>query len=336
MQGQLFDALHRAGHVHYLGMFASDPDSSEERRQFFQGLTQALYIEDETAFLEVLPSLRQQFKSLCKKKPDHIPIVLSNEHFVLCQWSTKVRGERIIASRSASRLALVFEGADTQLLAAVRRQDALLRSFFLQHVVLPNHAHREQYASLESYLEDCLDSESLQHGFYDFHETISAYQRAFPEAEVLVWTFEDFCEGQVDVLLQIVKFLGVGSRIPACVRTPLQRLNERSNSGREAISPQWSPLHYAIHRHQALLGVLRRVLPDSVFRRASAALKQQRVIRPLEAEETAKILAEFHGSNTNLARALPMLSKSLLEQGYLKTQNGGSMASGQSASMLAE
>lgn len=259
LQRAFFDPLYRAGCIHYLGMFGFERDATPARKSFFTGLTKALYLEEEKDFAATLPGLRDAFWRLCDGVDG--PVLLSNEHFVQSQWSTSVQGQRIFPARTAARLAQVFEGVDVSLMLAVRRQDTLLRSMFLEHASRPNHANSGPYRSLSDYLALCLDPANFHGAFYDFDGVLDTYRNFFPQAPLLTWAFEGFRDRQVDVLAQISAFLGLGESVPSCVSLPLPQQNAKSNGGATVNMASWSLLHklvYAMPGGKALANIAQR------------------------------------------------------------------------------
>ncbi|MGE0665695.1 MAG: hypothetical protein AB7O49_03960 [Sphingomonadales bacterium] len=315
LQRCFFDVLHRHGRIRYLGMFGFEADPTPERRDFFTSLTAALYVEDDL-FARALPGLRGRFESLCADAGD-LAVVLSNEHFVQSQWSTSVTGQRILPARTADRLSQVFAGADVSLMLAVRRQDALLRSMFLEHASRPHHANPLAYSSLPRYAALCRDRDDFHSDFYDFDRVVSAYRQAFPDAPVLAWTYEAFRDRQADVLSRITVALGLGEDVPAIVPLPLERQNARSNDGGAAVVARWSPLHRALHRlpgGPALATAAQRV---PLLAAASNALKARQAVPALDPAEAETVRRLWGPSNARLAALLPALAPDLHAHGYL-------------------
>jgi hypothetical protein len=325
LQRCFFDVLHRQGRIRYLGMFGFEADATPARRAFFSGLTGALYLEDEDAFSAALPGLRVQFARLCDGLPEGQPVVLSNEHFVQSQWSTTVRGERILPLRSADRLARVFSGADVSLMIALRRQDALMRSMFLEHASRPRHANPAAYASLRHYLTLCQDPADFHSEFYDFDGVLAGYRAAFPDAPVLAWTYEAFRDRQTEVLHRIAAALGLDD-ISDGIPLPLDRQNARSNGGMDACVARWSPVHKVLHAMPGgrALAIATRRLP--LLAAASNALKPTQSVPALTPAQVESILRVFWPSNGRLAARLPALVNDLRKEGYLMDEEVRSSA----------
>lgn len=325
LQRCFFDVLHRHGRIRYLGMFGFEADPTPERRTFFTGLTAALYLEEEVAFTHALPGLRAQFDRLCDGLPEGQPVVLSNEHFVQSQWSTTVRGDRILPHRSAARLARVFDSAEVSLMIAIRRQDALMRSMFLEHASRPRHANPEAYASLLDYLALCLDPADFHSAFYDFDSVVAGFRSAFPEAPVLAWTFETFRDRQSGVLDRLSAALGIGD-VSDAISFPLERQNDRSNGGVDASVARWSPLHRALHAMPGgpALATAARRLP--FLAAASNAFKARQTVPALASTQADAILRRYAPSNARLAVRLPALAADLREYGYLMDEEARSSA----------
>lgn len=324
LQRAFFDVLHRHGLIHYLGMFGFEADAAPDRRTFFTGLTSALYVEDD-AFAASLPQLRGQFAQLCERVPCDRPVVLSNEHFVQSQWSTAISGERILPGRSAERLARVFDGADIALMVSFRRQDALLRSMFLEHASRPNHANPSAYATLAGYARRCQHPGDFHSVFYDFDRVMSGYQAVFPGAPVLAWTYEAFRDRQEDVLCRISAALGLGG-IPDIIALPLDRQNARSNNGGDAAITRWSPLHralYAMPGGPAIATAARRM---PLLAAASNALKPRRTVPALDRHQAHAIRRLWAPSNARLASRFPAIAPDLRAEGYLSSKEARSSA----------
>ncbi len=317
LQRAFFDPLYRAGCIQYLGMFGFERDATPARKSFFTGLTKALYLEEERDFAATLPGLRESFWRLCDGVDG--PVLLSNEHFVQSQWSTSVPGQRIFPARTAARLAQVFEGVDVSLMLAVRRQDTLLRSMFLENVSRPNHANSRPYRNLSDYLALCLDPADFHSAFYDFDGVLNAYQNAFPHAPMLTWTFEAFRDRQVNVLGKISAFLGLGDSVPSCISVPLPQKNAKSNSGAPVEMPGWSLFHkvvYSMPGGKALAKITQR---SPLMKAMSSALKPRVFIQAMPPHEAEAIMRNWAESNSRLAATAPNLAKDLKVGGYVSS-----------------
>jgi hypothetical protein len=315
LQRSFFDPLHRQGLIHYLGMFGFARDANDDRRTFFSHLTASLYLERDEEFGAVLPGLQARFHGLCQGLD--LPVVLSNEHFVQSQWSTTVPGQRIMPARTAHRLAQVFEDAEVTLMLAVRRQDALLRSMFLEHASRPNHANPEEYSSLDRYVDSSLDPTNFHAAFLDFSGVMANYRDAFPDASVLAWSYEAFRDRQQDVLVRLTRKLGIGESVPEGIDVPLSRLNAKSNGGGAATLRRWSPVHRILHAIPGGDRLAREAGRLPVARALSDALKPRFSVPTLTQGQAARIMRHCAPSNEGLAVRFPDLASDLERHGYL-------------------
>lgn len=317
LQRAFFDVLYREGYIHYLGMFGFATDPAPDRKAFFAGLTRALYLDDETAFSDQAAGLRDQFDRLCAGVPGQMPIVLSNEHFVLSQWSTKLEGERILPARTADRLGQIFAGLDVGLMLAVRRQDELLRSMYIEHASRAQHANPEHYQSIESYIGACLDPDDFHHLFYDFDSVTRAYRAAFPQSEVLIWTYESFRQSPPALLSRISSFIGLGASLPPCIPLPLERHNAKSNNGAAVTLKRWSQLHRLIHALPFASRLADAHRSNPLFWRLNDFLKSRQTIGVIDPAQAALLLGACRVSNKRLAEHFPGLMDDVLRFGYL-------------------
>ena len=209
LQKQVFDELHKAGRIFYLGMFSFKGDDTPDRKVFFTELLRAMYLEDSDSFDAVLPDLTAKLRKLLREAPEELPIVLSNEHFTLSQKSTKVSGQSITPQNTFRRLAKVFESYDVRLLLCLRRQDDLAQALFLEHYSRADNKNFSDFSNITSYFEQISDVNSLFSRCFNFDGVISAMNAHFPNAPNMIWLFEDFRDQNAEIVDRICRWIGV-------------------------------------------------------------------------------------------------------------------------------
>lgn len=316
LQQHVFHRLHEAGHIHYLGMFFGGV--SDVRKAFFEALTEALYLDDQ-AFEAAFAVLADALDAALAGVPKDRPVVLSNEHLVLCQGSSTLIGAVAYGPQSAQRLAKLFtpRGSCT-LLMATRRQDALIRSLYLQRISRAGHAHGGRYSSFDAYIQACLTEPTFTETFFAFDRMDAAYAEAFPQAERLIWTYEGFCDTPDVHLARLLSAIAPDLPIPSGPGLP--RENARSGRGGEVVVAREGAVHRLAHS-LGHLPLLRRAIERMPLRhKLSQGLKSAETVRPLTPQEQATIVTYFTHHNRALTLRHPDLAADFDRYGYLNDQ----------------
>lgn len=317
LQKAVFQKLHDAKAIAYLGMFGFENDKDSRRKTFFQSLTNAMYIESDEEFEKQLHSLKEKMLLATENFDQSMPLVLSNEHFTLSQTSTKIHCARIDVFRTASRLAQVFDGFSVDILLCVRRQDQLAWSLFLENRSRPRHAHALEYCDANRFLIELAAGERPGRDAYNFHDVIQAYKKAFPNGRQLIWAFEAFRQNPARTVAEILQFLEVPDSLATENAFDLKPQNVKSS--------QKAPISF-IKPNRAINLASRALQTAGVTATARAYLKAIfSIILPKDRPKYPtdfvmnRFLEEFVEVNKELATLRPELTPHLAEYGYLGT-----------------
>ncbi len=252
LQHCVFDVLHQASIIHYLGMGGWRRDKTPDRKAFFVNLTDALYLENDEDFSTQLPSLRAAYDELVSNVPDSIPIVLSNEHFLLATWSGKIRGARIFPSRSAHRLGQLFETDTSGLMIGTRDIDALVRSIYIQERASKSRVNHDLVPkSLDEFVELTCTGQDFTSEMFRFKKNLAHYRAAFPNAEILEIPFMELTgTSQFDTVVDILRFIGLAEDAVEFLSLPLENRNEKKRRGKVTLVETVPAVFRPILRHK--------------------------------------------------------------------------------------
>lgn len=316
LQQTVFDPLFQEGRLGYLGMFGFSRDATPERKEFFDALTLALYLNDEVEFDAQLPQLRQQFNALVNGFDPALPLLLSNEHFTLSQHSTKQRNAQIRIEKTARRLARLFIHENVDLLVALRRQDNLAWSLFLENRSRRHHANSDKYLVLETYLDDVINKEHINANMFAFEKVLATYRAAFPHGTIKVWLFEDFCNDGTAVVRDILSFIGLNPDDALLERLSVANRNSRT-MGNDAVLVSnrdglLSRIASLLHRS----GITPIASGSFAVHLIKRLIPKDKVSPPDNAQKEALLYA-FVDSNHTLEQLYPSLRNGLKNHGYL-------------------
>ncbi len=316
LQRSFFGPLHRKGLIYYLGMFPPE-DSPPHVPRFFDLLTEAIYL-NRADFSAALPTLRQLLTKVIERAPDGLPIVLSNEHFLLSQYSTKRAGVTVAIDETAARLARVFQLYVPTFVVGVRRQDQLLYSMFVEHASRPNHANKPFYSDLAQYVSWCLQPDHLFHSMYDFHASISSYKRSFPVGNFMIYPFEAFVEDQRSVVYEFASGLSLPHDVVSSL-VPLPMLNVKNKSNRGVTVEEWSFVHRLLDANPLSRPAAHWFKSTGLGKQINKVAKKSVLIRKLTNKESESIVEMFSGSNRQLLEesGSKRLALQLAEYGYI-------------------
>lgn len=323
LQKAVFEPLRQQGRIHYFGMFLREPKDHPDRR-FFDDLQAAMYLED-APFDAALPKLREDFAAAVKRADEEVPMVLSNEHFLLSAYSSRIAGAKIIAARTADRLSRVFGGmADVSLLAGIRRQDAFFRSFFVESAARAGHANSSHFHRLGAFVEDVLDQKQPFHAMGDYGANFASFAEAFPEAKLRIYLFEDFIDDPSPAIRLVFDALGKTAESADTFASELPNVNAKRRVAGGSEIAERGALESRL-RSIPILGKLAAGIANSgMFSPLKRRLRPTRTVRHLRPDETERLLAEFEPANRALATAHPELAESLAKHSYLSnTGNRG-------------
>ncbi|ATW03116.1 hypothetical protein [Sphingorhabdus sp. YGSMI21] len=312
LQKAVFEPLRQAGYIHYFGMFLGEQKDHPDRC-FFDDLQAAMYLKED-AFAAVLPKLHEDLVAAEARNDANLPMVLSNEHFLLSSFSSRVRGVTIDVQESARRLALVFAQQDVRLLIGLRRQDSLLHSLFIEAIARTRHANADQFESLEAYVAECLSQGSLFHSMYDYDQCIATYQANFPDAELGVYLFEDFIRNEQDSLRMILGLADIKQEGMEVITLPLPNHNVKDKAERGVRVRQKSALVDAL---DWIPGV-RSAVRFARMIKPIENLRTRRIIPYLDESQKKQILTTFELSNVHLQERVPRIAALLSEYGYTR------------------
>jgi hypothetical protein len=318
LQRQVFHKLAEARVIRYPGMFGCPAGGIGE--QFFNALTELIYLPDSELELRLDP-IRRMLTQIDEANSDDQPLVISNEHFVLSQWSTTEKGRKVFARKTACFLAKVFAGYKVDFLICFRRQDALLRSMYLEHASRSYHVNSGKYRGFENYFALCTDDSGMHSDFYDFAHTVDCFQTAFPEASFLAWTFERFEIDQAGVVEEVLAFIGVTAPAVGIVLLPLSKMNTRTGSGSEAIvsAASWPiRLTYQLPYGRKMVYWLSRF---EWLRSINRFIARDEVVPALTPGQRATLLRRFSVSNSRLSDLLPAITRDAGYYQYGKVDN---------------
>lgn len=237
LQSCVFDVLHQASMIRYLGMGGFNRDNTSDRKEFFRDLTNALYIENDNAFSEKLPALRAAYKALVIDVPSHMPIVLSNEHFLLSNWSSRERNTRVFPSRSAARLAKVFEQENVDLIIGTRDLADLVRSMYVQRRSKKTHTNQDRIPrTLAEFLESTCSNKDFTSQMFHIDKNRALYCTAFPEARMMEIPFKELTQTkQRETVENLLIFLGLPKLAVSKITFPLENRNPKEKNNRGSV-----------------------------------------------------------------------------------------------------
>ena len=272
IQIDYFNKLHIAGDIFYFGMHGLDQCKDPLRAEFFQNLTNSLYLSDQE-FDDILWQIRDQFEVLCDRADPSVPLVLSNEHFLLSHWDAQKRSRWSTPTRSADRARRIFHGIRVDLIVGVRKTHSMLRSFYVQERSVAEHASRDLMPqSLAEYVHECCNMSFLAE-MYDFDKCINAYREAFPMARLHVINFDDLRFNQEKSLTEITNFIELGPTIPEYISLPLGHHNKKQRIGNTFIIRRWPGPIQRLNRLPVGRTVLRAIRSNEAVRSCIKRLK---------------------------------------------------------------
>lgn len=315
LQKSFFDPLSNLGRIHYFGMFLDAPKDHPDR-VFFDQLQSAMYMSD-AAFDSELPRLKAGLAAAASRSSTELPLVLSNEHFLLSSYSTREAGATIRVENTARRLALVLAGYDVRLLFGLRRQDEMMRALFVEAAARTNHQNSKYFQDLSAYISLCLKDGSVFNPMYNIDYSVGQYVDAFPDARTATYFYEGFVSQQQEMLETICDLLDMGISALDLIEQPLPNLNAKRkvNGGVEiGERSKAAKLLHAVPGGKALAGQLRQ---SSLLRGFNEKTRPKRKIENLTDEQSALIRSGFVTSNHQLALRFPHLQNALQQYGYL-------------------
>ncbi len=314
LQRAVFDPLCEAGHIHYFGMFLTEPRDHPDRL-FFAALQRAMYLDD-AGFEAALGDLRRDFASACARSRPDVPMVLSNEHFLLSSYSSRERGVKIAAPRTAQRLGRVFEGVDVKLLAGIRRQDRFLYSIFIENLTRPEHANMEHYIDIDQFISRALDPADVFHSMLEYDRCIAYYQAAFNAPPTFLYLFEDFVEDQAAVSRGISGFLDLEPGLSMPERLPDHNAKRKTDGG--VVVSASPPLVRHLARLPGGRALVQSMQNIEAMRSLRDAVRPKRTVPMLSDDQSALIRQGFYASNGRLAARSPEIRRGLIEHGYCR------------------
>jgi hypothetical protein len=315
LQQSFFDRLHSHGVVFYFGMFLSDR-SLPNNKTFFDSLTDALYLSDDE-FNRELQGLRRLFEICVSNVPKAVPIVISNEHFLMSGYSTRRRGVAVSAHTTAKRLSRLFHGEEAKLIVALRRQDELMHSMFVEAVSRRNHQNHEHFVTLEHYLTAACNERSPFYLMYDFYASLSGYRDAFPKAPIMSYTFEEFRQNELTILQSMLSWMEIDPDNLALCQVPLPNLNRKSKSEAGISVNSYSGTYYWLRRAPGFQYLYPVVARNAALRRLSSRYIKPGTVPFLSHDEAKLIVETFRASNRRLLYVDPELTEQFGTFGYV-------------------
>jgi hypothetical protein len=315
LQQSFFDRLHSLGLVFYFGMFLSD-ETLPKNKAFFDSLTAALYLSDRE-FNQELGSLRRLFESCVSDVAKTLPIVISNEHFLISGYSTRRRGVTVSARNTAKRLSQVFHGQEANLIIALRRQDELMHSMFVEAVSRRNHQNHEHFITLEHYRTAACTECSPFYLMYDFYASLSGYRDAFPEAPMMCYTFEEFRQNELTILQSMLLWMEIDPETVALSQVPLPNLNRKSKNEAGILVNSYSGAYNWLRRAPGFQYLYPVVARSATLRRLSSRFIKPGTVPFLSRDEADLIIETFRPSNRRLLSVDPQLTDQFGRFGYV-------------------
>lgn len=316
LQRSFFDPLSKLGLIHYFGMFL-EADKEHPDRVLFDRLQAAMYLNDDAFELEV-PKLKDAFRDASQRSADHVPMVLSNEHFLLSAYSTRLEGVAINAMTTALRLSRVLEDFDVRLLAGFRRQDKFLHSLFVESAARVNHKNAGYFASLSDFLEMSLTAGTVFHPLLQYGPTMEAYRRAFPKSDFLVYLFEDFIADQSPVLSSILRLMALPGQTLDQFSLPLPNLNAKDKREDGVAVRERSGLVNFVRGLPLGNRVLNNLRAVPALQTMNEKSRPKRVIPNLSDAQSARILEATQGAAQHLMMLFPELADGMRRYGYVQ------------------
>ncbi|WP_375257983.1 sulfotransferase domain-containing protein [Citreimonas sp.] len=303
LQTSVFDVLHRAGHIRYLGMGGFHRDATPRRRTFFTTLNEALYLESDAAFAEALPGLRKAYTDLIADLPGDGPVVLSNEHFLLSSWSSRQRDARIFPSRTAPRLAQVFGDEAVSLLIGTRETAALMRSMYVQRRSNKAHVNHDR---IEGTLSDYVDHVCARRDFtaemFEFDQNRARYLAAFDNPPLLEIGLDELARDQRDTVLRLLRFMDLPDTAADALSFPLDHHNVKSKTGSGTVVENVPAFLRPVARSRLLSPLARRLARSGPLGRLRDTLIAPEEIPNLSPDQADAIRNAFP-ANARSARA---------------------------------
>lgn len=318
LQREFFGPLGKMGHLHYFGMFQSESDRRNERA-FFDDLTSAMYVTSDR-FVELVPKLKQSLAECLAHIDPGVPSLLSNEHFLLSTYSSRLRGVTIEAAETARRLGVIFNDYQVSLIIGLRHQAELIHSMFVETASRSEHANLGYFRTLDEYIEKCLNEQHLFSKMYDFSACIQQYQRAFENPRIHIYLFEDFRKDQAAVLSRILEFLDLPApELLGVFQLPLRDMNKKDKSLDGVRIQRQSALHRIIRRSPALSTMLYRLKSAPTLTVVNRLFKQRFVVPYLDQKKRDAISSHFDSVNWELSAKQPLFAKALEAAGYFQS-----------------
>lgn len=265
---------------------------------------------DEEEYTVALPTLRDELWALIKVVDVKTPILMSNEHFVLSQPSTKIDGKKITPSTTFPRLARLFSGHDIRIMLCLRRQDDLAQALYAEHYARPENKALAHLGDLSNFVGLVTDKGSLVSKGFDFDEVMLGIDVHFPGSRMCVWLFEEFCEDNETVLRRLLHFMEIAD-FPVNKKMHLPNLNAKTKRPAPP-SPRIKKLIKAL-LPASIYKLLKKI---SWTRTLAERLMRSRDRLVLTVLERAVIRNTWRHSNARVAERNPDLAGLMEKYGY--------------------
>jgi hypothetical protein len=294
LQTSVFDVLHRAKYIRYLGMGGFHRDSNPRRWAFFNALNEALYLEDESEFFRELPRLRHQYSRLINDLPGQGPVVLSNEHFLLSSWSSRQRDARIFPSRTAKRLARLFAGEAVSIIVGTRDLPELVRSMYVQRRSNKAHVHYDRIQhSLAQYVEQMCARIDFTAEMFEFDENRQRYLAAFDNPPMFEISLEELVYDQRRTITALLGHLELPSDAANLLRYPLEHHNAKRKTDTGTVVESLPVFLRPVARNRRLAHVGSALSRAKLLRPLRRMIFSPQQIPNLSAEQVSAIRAAF-------------------------------------------
>ena len=315
LQRCFFEFLRKKNIIDYFGMFLDEPKNGN-RTIFFNQLQEIMYSSDEIFNIKKCNLIRE-LQFLLKSNKKSLPIVISNEHFTISGYSSRLKDVTISTQTTAQRLAEVFEQTEVRLLIGLRRQTSLMRSFFIESATRTHHKNSQYFINLQEFVETATNPKSLFYEMFDFNKCIESDKEAFPNAEIEFYFFEEFQKDQKSVIYSILNFMNINKKILSELKIPLDEKNKKNKTQLGTNIHHYNNILKIISDIKTIRLIINPILRTKIGLQLKLYLQKKEIIKNLSDQQMEKIRNTILRSNKKLCATFPRIKIKMKKYSYI-------------------